>query len=462
VKIIGFVKLYNEEKNLDRCLSHLKIFCDDIVCCDNSSTDKSLEIAKKYTEHIISLPNEFVKELEHKQKLLEYALTLGFDWMVTLDPDEIFDKPEKIRELCEFGSKNNIDGFNVHLRNLWMSSKAYRVDSSFNSLFKTPIWRNTGNLKFDTSPGLHKPQNPINLRKLWHSDIQIIHYGFATREDAARKYETYKSLGQTGWSLERINPNSTSILREGKNENPKFTIGIPAFIDSNEALEYLKQAIESVNQQTIQIAETLVVDDGSPKEFSEQIKNICEVLDARYVYQENKGIAGARNRCITEARGEHLFFLSADDLLVPDALYHVCCVASVEQDGFYYSDYNILNGTQLMRFNCPKYENYEDFMLMAVESAKQSRMFVCYNIFAKTSLWKENLFDEEYRKNEDLEHFLRCLLVKKIKFIHVPEVLFIYRISPQMWTGRLGMQTIAETNKKTFFKINEMLGRNVL
>ena len=49
-KIVGFVKFYNEETNgnLDRCLNHLSIFCDEIALCDDGSTDNSLDIAKKY------------------------------------------------------------------------------------------------------------------------------------------------------------------------------------------------------------------------------------------------------------------------------------------------------------------------------------------------------------------------------------------------------------------------------
>ena len=73
-KIIGFVKFYNEGNNgnLERCLKHLSIFCDDIALCDDSSTDNSPEIARKYSNKIIKLPNDFKKEIFHKQELLVY------------------------------------------------------------------------------------------------------------------------------------------------------------------------------------------------------------------------------------------------------------------------------------------------------------------------------------------------------------------------------------------------------
>ncbi|MGI0010913.1 MAG: glycosyltransferase, partial [Nitrosopumilaceae archaeon] len=86
LKVIGFVKCFNEgtNGNLERCLTHLSTFCNEIVFCDDSSTDNSLEIARKYTNHIIQMPDDFKHGLLHKQKLLELALSLKPDWIVSL------------------------------------------------------------------------------------------------------------------------------------------------------------------------------------------------------------------------------------------------------------------------------------------------------------------------------------------------------------------------------------------
>ncbi|HKZ21716.1 MAG TPA: glycosyltransferase [candidate division Zixibacteria bacterium] len=42
---------YNEEKNLARCLGSLT-FADEIIIVDSHSTDKTREIAQKYTDKI--------------------------------------------------------------------------------------------------------------------------------------------------------------------------------------------------------------------------------------------------------------------------------------------------------------------------------------------------------------------------------------------------------------------------
>ena len=43
----------NEESVLARCLECVKLFADEIVVVDTGSTDKTKEIASKYTDKVI-------------------------------------------------------------------------------------------------------------------------------------------------------------------------------------------------------------------------------------------------------------------------------------------------------------------------------------------------------------------------------------------------------------------------
>jgi glycosyltransferase involved in cell wall biosynthesis len=80
---------------------------------------------------------------------------------------------------------------------------------------------------------------------------------------------------------------------------------------------YLSRAIESVLAQTYGEYEILVVDDGS-------VDNTCEIAKryprVRYVYQNNQGLAAARNTGIKQSKGDCLVFLDSDDWLHPEAL----------------------------------------------------------------------------------------------------------------------------------------------
>ena len=55
MKLVAQVCMYNEvlKGNLERCLNNLKLYCDEIVIYDDASTDNSIKVASKYTEHII-------------------------------------------------------------------------------------------------------------------------------------------------------------------------------------------------------------------------------------------------------------------------------------------------------------------------------------------------------------------------------------------------------------------------
>src|ERR1051326_446413 len=87
----------------------------------------------------------------------------------------------------------------------------------------------------------------------------------------------------------------------------KVSIIIPAY---NQA-QFLAAAIESALQQTHRDVEVVVIDDGS----TDDTRQVAERFANRiiYVYQENTGLPGARNRGIRESSGEYLCFLDSDD-----------------------------------------------------------------------------------------------------------------------------------------------------
>jgi glycosyltransferase involved in cell wall biosynthesis/SAM-dependent methyltransferase len=80
---------------------------------------------------------------------------------------------------------------------------------------------------------------------------------------------------------------------------------------------YLPQAIGSVLAQSYAPVEIVVVDDGSRDDTAGVAARYRE---ARYVRQENQGLAAARNAGMRAARGDFLLFLDADDRLLPHAV----------------------------------------------------------------------------------------------------------------------------------------------
>jgi glycosyltransferase involved in cell wall biosynthesis len=82
--------------------------------------------------------------------------------------------------------------------------------------------------------------------------------------------------------------------------------------------KYICETLESVFAQTYPHYEVIVVDDGSTDGTAAAVRSFGTRL--RYVYQDNQGVAGARNTGVAQARGELIALLDGDDLWHPEKL----------------------------------------------------------------------------------------------------------------------------------------------
>lgn len=83
MKLSVVISAYNEENKIEACLQSVS-FADEIVFVDNTSTDETQKIAKKYTKIIQTVPNRV---------MLNTNKNIGFskaksEWILSLDADE--------------------------------------------------------------------------------------------------------------------------------------------------------------------------------------------------------------------------------------------------------------------------------------------------------------------------------------------------------------------------------------
>ena len=96
-----------------------------------------------------------------------------------------------------------------------------------------------------------------------------------------------------------------------------ISIVIPAFNCSGS----LKSVVTSILASGLCPLEILIVNDGSSDDTGVIAKQLESSFDGvRVIDQPNKGVSAARNRGIHEAVGNYVFFVDADDSLVPDSL----------------------------------------------------------------------------------------------------------------------------------------------
>lgn len=87
--------------------------------------------------------------------------------------------------------------------------------------------------------------------------------------------------------------------------------------------EYIAKCLDSVLAQGLDSAEyeVIVVNDGSTDNGGEVVARYCQKYDnIRLVNKENGGVSSARNRGIDEAHGEYIYFMDADDYLLPGGM----------------------------------------------------------------------------------------------------------------------------------------------
>lgn len=116
-KISALIICRNEEKNIEDCLKSV-LWCDEIVVIDAFSTDRTIEIAEKFTENIFQ--NEWKGFAEQRK----FALTKAdSEWILSIDADERITK-ELESEIRLILSADNIDedGFEIPRKSFFLSN----------------------------------------------------------------------------------------------------------------------------------------------------------------------------------------------------------------------------------------------------------------------------------------------------------------------------------------------------
>lgn len=104
MKLSVVLAVRNEEANLATCLNSVKDIADEIVVVDEYSTDKTVEIAKKFGARVYEEPHHGIFHIT-KQKALDLAKG---DWILQMDADEII--TEKLREeIKEIVNADNLE-----------------------------------------------------------------------------------------------------------------------------------------------------------------------------------------------------------------------------------------------------------------------------------------------------------------------------------------------------------------
>jgi glycosyltransferase involved in cell wall biosynthesis len=173
--------------------------------------------------------------------------------------------------------------------------------------------------------------------------------------------------------------------------------------------EYISDAIESVFNQTAfdAIKEIGVVDDGSSDDSKAVIRpyaDSCPKL--RYIYQENKGLAVARNTGIRNTTGAYIALLDGDDMWLEQKLEkQLAFLDGNPEVGLLYTDFYVFNGEQ-RRVYARHFDRGDEDTLERL-FLKGGPIIPSTTIITRSCLQQVGLFDPVLRRGQDRDMWLR-------------------------------------------------------
>lgn len=125
-KLSVVVSAYNEKTKLEACLTSVS-FADEIIVVDNSSTDKTSLIAKKFTSKVFKRSNNPMLNIN---KNFGFLKATG-DWILSLDADERITK-ELAEEIINEIEGESVAGFWICRKNIifgkWIENSIWWPD----------------------------------------------------------------------------------------------------------------------------------------------------------------------------------------------------------------------------------------------------------------------------------------------------------------------------------------------
>ena len=236
----------------------------------------------------------------------------------------------------------------------------------------------------------------------------------------------------------------------------KISVVIPCF----NADMFLAETIDSILNQTVKPHEIVIIDDAS-SDTSRQIAH--EHLHGRkdistqsINHEENQGIGVSRQHGVEEAKGDHIAFLSADDVYHPQFI--ESSVKYLDGETATHTDYyrwNYLSNASTV-FRAPPYKRQDEFRQLVIKWALRKNMFVNFSSIIVPKWWFNHVaFESKLKHGEDLILLLDTVL-NDFKWNHVGEPLLYYRLHPQQGTrtqGREEWNQLWEYNKERLMKL---------
>ena len=219
---------------------------------------------------------------------------------------------------------------------------------------------------------------------------------------------------------------------------------------------FIRDALQSVLDQTYTNVELLVVDDGSPDNSAGVVEAMGDSR-IKLFRQDNRGPCRARNSAIARAKGDFIGFIDHDDHWAPDKLEKQ--VAHLEENpsvGISYGPSAFIDedGNRMGLYQVPQLSDVTPGLILCRNpigngSAPLFRreLFEAVKFMVEIDGKEEPMyFDEECRGWEDVECWFRMSVKTDWAFEGIPDCLTSYRVNSE------GLSADAEKKQRSFDK----------
>ena len=200
--------------------------------------------------------------------------------------------------------------------------------------------------------------------------------------------------------------------------------------------KYLRQCLDSIQNQTYQNFECLLINDGSPDNSADICREYVS-KDARFRYfeKENGGVSSARNLGIKCSGGAYITFIDADDWVDSDyleVLYNALIDENADISVSTYKSFHMADDCWYLHSFQRGYEKrvftnqelIDEFI--DLDTFDYSYRFVCGKLVCKYLLDKI-AFNCMTTLGEDMEFWLKLYLISN-KIVYVNRDSYVYRV----------------------------------
>lgn len=207
------------------------------------------------------------------------------------------------------------------------------------------------------------------------------------------------------------------------NDQPLVTVYITNFNYG----AFIREAIDSVLNQSYGNIELLIIDDGSTDDSRSVIDHYSSLDGVTVIFQVNQGLAKTNNVALSMAKGSYIVRLDADDRFHVDAISNLVAGFDSDEVAMVFGNWNVINADGAFLYGYKRHDFQKDVTLL------DSPAHGACTMFRTDYLQLVGGYDEDLLCQDGYELWFR--IIDKFEVKNIDQIIFDYRRHGDNLTG---------------------------